>query len=72
MPNVQCCHVGINCAMLDWHRYSGLCSNVRYLGHSKNLLLTLLIYLLMSMYSDAHRPSHAALDNHTCVSWSIF
>ena len=34
---------------LDWHRYSGLCSNVCYLGHSTNLcLLTyLLIYLLI-------------------------
>jgi len=27
--------------LLHWHRYSSLCSNIRYLGHSKNLgLLT--------------------------------
>ena len=41
--------------LFDWHRYSGPCSNVRYLGHSKNLcLLTyLLTYLLTNNNNTA-------------------
>jgi len=30
---------------LDWHRYSGPCSNVSFLGHSKNLCLLAYIYI---------------------------
>jgi len=31
---------------VDWHRYSSPCSNVRYLGYSKNLCLLNYLFIL--------------------------
>jgi len=46
----------LNFLPIDWHCYSGFCSNVRYLGHSKNLCL--LTYLLLKSWLRQLHLSH--------------
>ena len=53
--------------LLNWHRYSGPCSNVCYLGHSKNLCL--LTYWTVTVHHKY--VIHYSKKNHTQLTTVI-
>ena len=63
---------------LDWHRYSGPCSNVRYLGHSKIYVYLLTYLLTLSLQWKRQEVMHSESgdagggdddDDEWCIRW---